>query len=413
MFVLRDYQEEAVQLGVSFLLDKSKKNANKKGIIVCPTGGGKSLVIANIAQRIDGRVIIFQPTKELLEQNFAKYISYGNYAEIYSASKGRKKISQVTFATIGSVVNKPQLFSDFQYCIIDECDLVSPSDSTMYQKFLSKLDMRVIGLTATPIRMKRYNFPNAHSKLCMLDRMNPRYFNHYIHITQIQEMVSRGFFMAPKYISFSFDESLLSVNTTGGDYTEQSIDASFVHNDILGNIERVVRGIIQKGIIMHVLIFVESIGHAEQMQQILGDSICGVVSSRTKKKEREDILKAFKSGKLLCVVNCGVLVCGFDFPELDCIILGRPTFSLRLHYQIIGRGVRPHKTKERLYVIDFVNNVKRLGMIEQLQFVRDGRSWAIHNGKRILTNVDITQNGEEDGKGREEPEWGIRGRSWR
>ena len=125
---------------------------------------GKSLIIANIAKQLCGNVVIFQPSKELLEQNYGKYILYGEYAEIYSASAGRKKISHVTFATIGSVVNKPELFNEFQYCIVDECHLVSPKDETMYNKFFTALNLKVLGLTATPVRMKRYNFPYPHVK---------------------------------------------------------------------------------------------------------------------------------------------------------------------------------------------------------------------------------------------------------
>ena len=167
MYKLRDYQQEAVNKGIDFLLGNSKKNA----VIIAPTGSGKSLIIANIAKALDGHTIVFQPSKELLEQNYGKYISYGEEAEIYSASMGQKTIGKVTFATIGSVVNKPELFEQFQYCIVDECDLVSPSDGTMYKKFFGALKLKVLGLTATPIRMKRYNFPYPHSKLCMLDRM--------------------------------------------------------------------------------------------------------------------------------------------------------------------------------------------------------------------------------------------------
>src|SRR4030065_680446 len=116
-YELRDYQKESVEKGINFLLGKSQKNS----VIVAPTGSGKSLIIANIAKALDGNTIIFQPSKELLEQNYEKYTSYGETADIYSASAGQKTIGKITFATIGSVVNKPELFNEFQYCIVDEC----------------------------------------------------------------------------------------------------------------------------------------------------------------------------------------------------------------------------------------------------------------------------------------------------
>src|SRR6056297_1621526 len=227
MFVLRKYQEEAVSSGVNFLLSGS----NKHGVIVQPTGSGKSLVIANIVKQLNAKTLVFQPSKELLEQNVTKFLSYGEHCEIYSASAGRKKIANVTYATIGSVVKKPELFKDFKYCIVDECDLVSPDQETMYQKFFKELNLKVLGLTATPIRNKRYGFPDSHTKCCMLDRMRPRFFSEYVYITQISEMVENEYFARTKYHTFNFDTGVLRSNTSGGAYTEQSIDRAFEIND--------------------------------------------------------------------------------------------------------------------------------------------------------------------------------------
>ena len=110
MFKLRDYQQKASDAAVTYFQSKTVKNA----IMVLPTGAGKSLVIADIASRLDGHTLVFQPSKEILEQNFKKLCSYGILdCSIYSASFGRKEISRIAFATIGSVINHPDLFSHF------------------------------------------------------------------------------------------------------------------------------------------------------------------------------------------------------------------------------------------------------------------------------------------------------------
>ena len=383
MFKLREYQQRAVEKGIEFFSSKSKKNA----IIVAPTGSGKSLIIANIAKALNGHTIVFQPSKELLEQNYNKYISYGEKAEIYSASMSQKTIGQVTFATIGSVVNKPELFDKFEYCITDECHLVSPRDSSMYQRFFGKLDLKVLGLTATPIRMKRYNFPVAHAKLCMLDRMRPKFFQEYLHITQISEMVENGYFAEIDYNNFEFDTNALRINSTGADYTDQSIEAALEYNSTLESIEKLFNKLDKSN---HILIFVESVKSAYKLQKMIGIDRCGLVESKMNKKEREKVLFAFKSGELKAVVNVGILTIGFDFPELDCIISARPTMSLGLYYQIIGRGVRPHPKKEKLLYFDLVNNYKKFGKIESLNIEKKNGLWVIHNGEYVLTNVDIT-----------------------
>lgn len=131
-YKLRDYQAEASKRAVEFFLDK-KRNWNAFEVI--PTGGGKSLVIADIAANLKDKVIVFSPTKEILEQNYKKYCSYGfDNASIYSASFKSKEISDVTFATIGSVKAHPELFESFKYIICDECHLIRP-DEGMYKKF--------------------------------------------------------------------------------------------------------------------------------------------------------------------------------------------------------------------------------------------------------------------------------------
>ena len=389
-YILRDYQQKAVDAGLGFFNNQKNK---KNGILVLPTGSGKSLVIANIAKQLNGNVVIFQPSKELLEQNYGKYISYGEFAEVYSASAGRKKISHVTFATIGSVVNKPELFNDFQYCIVDECHLVSPSEGTMYNKFFSQLKLKVLGLTATPVRMKRYNFPYPHAKICMLDRMRPKFFSEYLHITQISEMKQNKFFADIDYISFDFNDKYLKLNSTGGDYTEHSMTESIKNNSVLQNVINTYNLINEKGIIRHILIFTASIDDAYYLQSQIGSDFCGVVTGTTPKKDRERLLINFKSGKLKVMANVGVLTTGFDFPELDCIIGARPTMSLALYYQIIGRCVRPHKDKTKAYVFDFVGNFKKFGKVENL-VIENKNGWMIHNGVSVLTNCDISEQTE-------------------
>lgn len=109
MYELRDYQREAVDAAARFFSSGSKKN----GLIVLPTGSGKSLVIANIALRLNAPVLIFQPSKEILEQNYEKLCSYGVLTDvgIFSASFNRKQVSTITFATIGSVKNCKDFFA--------------------------------------------------------------------------------------------------------------------------------------------------------------------------------------------------------------------------------------------------------------------------------------------------------------
>jgi DNA repair protein RadD len=266
----------------------------------------------------------------------------------------------------------------------------------LYKKFFDSLKLKVLGLTATPVRMKRYNFPVPHAKICMLDRMRPRFFSEYLHITQISEMKENKFFAELEYFDFKFDASFLRLNSTGGDYTTHSINTSLKENSVLRQISNLFDSICTKGVIQHILIFVESIESAFDLQKMIGVNNCGVVTGQTPKGERADILKSFKEGHLKAVANVGVLTTGFDFPELDCIIGARPTMSLGLYYQIIGRCVRPHSNKQKAYVFDFVGNYRKFGKVEDLVIEKKNNLWVIHNGQTVLTNNDISGGGRDE-----------------
>ena len=175
-YKLRDYQQQASDAAIRFFSDKTKK---RNAIEVLPTGAGKSLVIADIASRLEGHTLVFQPSKEILEQNYMKLCSYGVLdCSIYSASFGRKEISRVTFATIGSVKNHPELFQHFRNIIIDECHLVNPKEG-MYKEFLTMLRCKVLGLTATPYRL--CSSRDFGSMLKFITRTRPCVFSYVIY----------------------------------------------------------------------------------------------------------------------------------------------------------------------------------------------------------------------------------------
>ena len=124
--------------------------------------------------------------------------------------------------------------------------------------------------------------------------------------------------------------------------------------------------------------------------QRLTQSIPGtaIVSGETHKKEREHILEAFKAGEIPVGANVGVLTTGFDYPELDTRVMARPTMSLALWYQIVGRAIRPHPNKEAGWVVDLCGNIKRFGEVKDLRLVDGGNGkWAVYSKGRQLTNV--------------------------
>jgi len=353
-YTLRPYQHGAVDTAVAFLTDdRQKRNA----IEVLPTGSGKSLIIANIASRLAAPVLIFQPSKEILEQNLSKLESYGYRAAVYSASKGRQEVSEITLATIGSVVNKADLFTNFPYVIVDECDLVNAKEG-MYKTFLSALEAsgaKILGLTATPYRLASNSFG---SELRFLTRTRPKVFHEMIYFVQNRSLFDAGHLARMEYATQNgFDVSRLDVNSTGADYTDESVRRYYralnFQDKIVLAIER------EMETRKNALVFTRFVQEAEYLVNNIPGA--AIVTGETPKKERSRLIEGFKCGDHSVVCNCGVLTTGFDYPELETVIIARPTMSLRLYYQMIGRSIRPHPKKEKARVVDLCGRVVLLG----------------------------------------------------
>ena len=386
-FTLRDYQQESSDRTIDFIESQTKRNGDflkskKNGILVLPTGSGKSLIIADIVNRLTGNILILQPSKEILEQNFEKLQSYNVFdCSVFSASLNSKKINRITFATIGSIVNKISQFKHFKYIIIDECHKVNPK-AGMYRKLLKEIDAIVIGLTATPYRLTTVM---DGSMLRFLTRTRPRVFSDVIHAVQVEELVKRGYLANLEYFQINtVNTKELTVNSTGNGYVDSTIKSHYKEIDFQSKLQEIVKRLQLKR--KNILVFTKFIDEAEFLVSNMKVGTAEIVTGTTNKKERERILSDFKSGKVQVVANVGVLTIGFDFPELECIVLARPTRSLALYYQIIGRAIRPHEHKKTGWVVDLAGTYKLFGKVEELSISSSG-GWHIANKKKQLTNV--------------------------
>jgi DNA repair protein RadD len=381
-FTPRPYQVEAISACCDFFHSKKKFNA----IEILPTGSGKSVVISNIAKELKGKTIVFQPSKEILEQNFAKFLSYGYRAGVYSASAGMKHIDTVTFATIGSVAKKHHLFKEFQNIIVDECHLVNPKGG-MYRDFIKSIgDAKVLGLTATPYRLSS-GFEGAQLKF--LNRTSPRIFNKVVHYVQNDVLFNSGHLAKLHYYSFDvIKRDMLSVNSTGTDFTEASLRSYYRSINMPKITAEYANRILQKR--KNLLVFCSLLDEAAQVRLMVPGSI--VVSGDTEKGERARILSQFKKGIIKCVINVGVLTTGFDYPELEAVLIARSTMSLALYYQIVGRAMRPHPGKECAWIVDLGSNVRFFGKIETMKIsVSEKGLYSVWNNGRQLTNVPFTK----------------------
>lgn len=384
---LRPYQRQA--------LEKIKWGLTLEGndVVQIPTGGGKSIVIAELANYLNQDILILQPSVEILEQNKAKLLQYVPEEEIgvYSASVGEKEIRKYTFATIGSVYKIPQAFQHFKIVLLDELHLLNPkATSGMFTKFLKGVgNPKVIGFTATPYRIFPTYFKGENPRTGeyglyqsnsikvvtrVLDKKGgDKFWDRILYSIDAGDLIAQGYLCPLTYVDkTTITQELVPLNKGRTDFDMDAYDrmVAKMDQDIVSLISEV------KNKHKSILVFCNSIQQAKRMQEYFPEDSCEV-SSQTKSKEREAIIEAFKNGRVKIVFNVGVLTTGFDMPRLDSIVLLRPTRSVALYYQMLGRGTRIAPDKTTCTIYDWSDTVKKIGRLETIKLAKVENKWNI------------------------------------
>ncbi|WP_159820921.1 DEAD/DEAH box helicase [Colwellia sp. 20A7] len=410
-FQLRDYQQEAVSKVL-----KHFKRTNESAVIVLPTGSGKSLVIAELARLAKRKILVLTHVKELVEQNHQKFESYGVTAGIYSAGLKLKETQhQVTFASIQSAArNLDDFNTPYSLIIIDECHRVNlastdltgeqsdvPSkgllidksqsllkdrskfqlkdktkdalngeskesasklgNSNQYQQIIDKLmqvnpEVKLLGLTATPYRLGMGWIYKKHYR-GFVRTQEKRPFEHCIYELPLHYLIKKNYLTKPNLVDATiehYDFSSLRANASG-DYSPTDM------NYLLNKNPRVTQSIIEQVIELGekrqgIMIFAATVEHAKEVYSYLPATLSALITGATDNTERDALIKAFKRKDIKYLVNVSVLTTGFDAPHVDMIAILRPTQSVSLYQQIIGRGLRLSENKKDCLVIDYTGN---------------------------------------------------------
>ena len=360
-FTLRPYQQEAVDATLNHF-----RKSDESAVIVLPTGAGKSLVIAELARLARRKILVLTHVKELVEQNHAKYQSYGLSGGIFAAGLKRKeKHHQVTFASVQSVAaNLDQFRDEYSLVIIDECHRVSGEETSQYQRIIELLrqqndSLKVLGLTATPYRLAmgwiyRYHYRGF---VRGSDDEQDKPFRHCIYELPLSYMINRGYLTRPELVNAAvaqYDFSALTQDRFG-EYAEKDV------NQLLSKHQRVTRAIIEQVMEMAaerqgVMIFAATVQHAQEIAGYLPEQETALVTGATDLRDRDQLIQRFKQRQLKYLVNVSVLTTGFDAPHVDLIAILRPTQSVSLYQQIVGRGLRLDEGKRDCLVIDYAGN---------------------------------------------------------
>lgn len=378
---------------------------NGHGIVALPTGTGKGLVIAEFLRRLftrwpEMRVLIPTHVKELVQQNFDELIGLWPTAPagIYSAGLKRKdKHYPITFCGIQSVHKALKYFQPVHLVLVDECHLISDKDSTTYQRAFTELRaavprMRVIGLTATPYRLGMGLLTDGE----LFDDVIIDYTSY----DRFNYLVDEGYIcpLVPKKTETEL--AIHNVAIHGGEYVQSELQA-------VVDIDSSNRSAIAEAVNLgrgrrHWLVFCTGTQHADHVRDILiehGIPSVSVHSDLPGPDEgranlarwgiqavgdttRDMNINAFRAGQVGAMVGVGVFTTGFNFKDIDFIIVLRPTMSPILWVQLLGRGTRviyapgfdittaegrrsaiAASHKPNCLVLDFAANTRRLGPI--------------------------------------------------
>ena len=356
MYKLRDYQQEAVNNAVKYFHKR-----RDPAMIVLPTGAGKSLVIAELARIANGRVLALAHVKELVEQNYEKYKSYGLSAGIFSASLGKKDWDQkAIFGSVQSVARAPDdFFNNFSLLVIDECHRVAEDGTTQYQEVIRKLLERnpqlcILGLTATPYRLG-LGWIYEYSQTGEIKTEQKRFFKQCVYDLPLSYMIKNKYLTIPVKVDIPvtcYDFSELTEKDS--QYTIADVEEILNKQKrltplIIKNIVDITKRYSRQG----VMIFSSSVKHAEEIMSYLPAADSRMVLGETDMIERNKIINDFKNKQFKYLVNVSVLTTGFDAPRVDVIAILRPTESNSLYQQIVGRGLRLSENKKDCYVLDY------------------------------------------------------------
>ena len=247
--------------------------------------------------------------------------------------------------------NLEKFKDEYSLVIIDECHRISDNDDSQYSTIINQLkqsnrDLKVLGLTATPYRMGmgwiyRYHYRG----FVRSDQDRP--FQRCIYELPLSYMINRGYLTKPHLIDAAvaqYDFSALPQNRFG-EYVEKDV------NQLLSNNQRVTRSIIEQVVTLAekrraVMIFAATVAHAREIEGYLPEQETALITGETHLMERDFLIQQFKQGDLKYLVNVSVLTTGFDAPHVDFIAILRPTQSVSLYQQIVGRGLRLYDGKE-------------------------------------------------------------------
>lgn len=324
------------------------RDGYKSPCIVLPCGGGKSVIVADIAKQTTAkgnRVLFLVHRRELCDQIRRTFIWWGvnmNLCEIYMVQTAVRRLDKLS---------SPQLIitDENHHCLAN-------TYRRIYDHFP---ECRRVGVTATPVRLNGDGLGDVNDKLIIGVTAKWLIEN---------KCLAPYDYYAPSIVDLS------GAKISRGEYTASSVEKIMLKKAVFGDVVSYYRSLANG---KQAICYCTSVRHSIEMAATF--NAAGIeaehIDAGTNQTERDEIVKRFKDGALDILCNVDLISEGFDVPDCECAILLRPTQSLTLYIQQAMRCMR-YRPGKRAIIIDHVGNYARHGLPD------DDREWTLDKKDR-------------------------------
>lgn len=353
--ILRDYQKKAIDD-----IRQAFASGARRPLLVAPTGAGKTVIFCYIAQEaaaIGNRVTILVHRQELVDQTSRALNAYGVPHGVIAGDRTDSRAHPVQVASVQTLARRLHRYEHPQLVIIDEAHHgVAGTWRTVLDCYSTA---HVLGVTATPLRLDGKGLDSTFDTIVM----GPK----------VAELIERGFLSRPQYWSKPLMDTS-KARVTMGDYVIEDLNEMLtdaVMGDAVIEYKRRANG-------LPAIAFCPSIAKANAVAAAFRAAgfNWGTIDGTLEKSTRRKLVEMLADGRLHGLSACEIVSEGFDLPVVTAAILLRPTASLSMHLQQVGRVLRTHANKERAIIIDHAGNLHKHGTAEQ------DREWSLKAPKR-------------------------------
>lgn len=351
---LRQYQQQAIDD-----LRQAYGSGRRAPLFVLPTGGGKTFVFTHLTQLAvfrGNRVLILVHRAELLDQASRSLSSLSVDHGLVSPRHIRQYDKPVQVASVQTLVRRLNSFPEPDLIIIDEAHhAVAGTWDKICKKYANS---KLLGVTATPCRSDGAGLHHAFDDLVM----GP----------SIQELIDDDYLVKPRVFAPT-TISTQGMRKRGGDFATSDVVEAMDKPTITGDAIKHYRNFAMG---RPAIAFCASVSHAEHVAAQFNQTGINAksISGLTPDDERRDAIQGLRDGALSVLTSCDIISEGTDIPRVECAILLRPTQSLSLYLQQVGRVLRPFDGKQDAIILDHVGNVMRHGL------PNEDRDWTLDGG---------------------------------